>query len=221
MNKNLEKTINYLKKKKKILFLITSNRWVGESKEELLAKKISKIVPNITIINVSKLNIVPCEGNISSDNGNDCGLKNSVLNDKTKNPNGYHRCWASLNNQNDELWKISKELFESDCVLFFTSVRWGQTNSIYQKLIERLSWIENRHASLGEDNIVKNIDAGIIVLGHNWNGKMVLKTQKQVMKYFGFKVINDLCWDWSYTKPTDESLKSYKEAIIEFRKQFL
>jgi hypothetical protein len=44
------------------------------------------------------------------------GLKKLYLKDKEKNPSGYHRCWASIHNEDDELWKISKELFESDCV---------------------------------------------------------------------------------------------------------
>ena len=54
-------------------------------------------------------------------------------------------------------WKISKELFDSNAVIFFTSVRWGQANMFHQKLIERLTWIENRHTTLGESNIVENI----------------------------------------------------------------
>jgi hypothetical protein len=68
--------------------------------------------------------------------------------------------------------------------VFFTSVRRGQTNSIYQKLIERLTRIENRHSTLGEENIVKNIEAGVIVIGHNWNSEMIVTTQKQVLGMF-------------------------------------
>jgi hypothetical protein len=107
-----------------------------------------------------------------------------LLKDKDKNPSGFHRCWASINNKDDELWKISKPLFESDVVIFFGSVRWGQTNSFYQKLIERLTWIENRRTTLGEGNIVEKIDAGIILLGQNWNGRRVLNDQKEVFKFF-------------------------------------
>ena len=144
------------------------------------------------------------------------------MNDKFKNPSGFHRCWASINNKDDELWKISKALFESDCIVFFGSVRWGQANSIYQKLIERLTWIENRHSTLGEEKIVKNIDAGIILVGQNWNGKNVVKTEKEVLKFFGFNVISDLCWNWQYTKDyNDESEKSYKRGIKEFEKTFV
>jgi multimeric flavodoxin WrbA len=53
-----------------------------------------------------------------------------------------------MNHKDDELWKISKPLFEADVVIFFSSIRWGQTNSYYQKIIERLTWLENRHSTL-------------------------------------------------------------------------
>lgn len=175
----------------------------------------------VTIIDVPELLIFPCEGNISSKDGNMCGIKASLLKDEKKNPSGLHRCWASINNPKDELWKISKALFESDCVIFFGSVRWGQMNSFYQKLIERLSWLENRHSTLGEKNVLAKIDAGIIATGHNWNGKNVIKTQKDVLKFYGFKVVPQLCWNWQFTTPEDESNASYKKAITAFQKTFL
>ena len=224
--KKLEKTLNCLKKKKRILLVTTSSRWSGE-KELPKSSHLAKIIKNTLgnrakIIDASKLAIYPCEGNVSTSKGNRCGLKEALLNDKFKNPSGFHRCWASMNNADDELWKISKALFESDCIVFFGSVRWGQANSIYQKLIERLTWIENRHSTLGEEKIVKNIDAGIILVGQNWNGKNVVKTEKEVLKFFGFNVISDLCWNWQYTKDyNDESEKSYKRGIKEFEKTFV
>ncbi len=124
--------------------------------------------------------------------------------------------------KNDELWKISKELFESDTVLFFASIRWGQANGYYQKLIERLTWIENRHSNLGEKNIVKDIDAGFIATGQNWNGKDVTETQKEVLQFFGFKTPNELFWNWQFTDNTlDETNRSYNKAITVFDKTFL
>ena len=191
MNKNLEKTIDYLKKKKKILFLTTSNRWSGskdEPKSALLAKEIaSKLNNKVTIIDVAKLAIYVCEGNVSKRKYNDCGEKFALLKDEEKNPSQCHRCWASLNNPDDELWKISKPLLNSTCVVFFVSIRWGQTNSIYQKLIERLDWLENRHTTLGENNVLKNIECGVIAVGHNWRGSNVVGTQKKVLNYFKLK----------------------------------
>jgi len=223
------KTVEYLRTKKKILFLTTSNRWSREHggempKSSILAKKIAEMVgmDKVEIIDVPTLKIHPCEGNVSTKRGNRCGLPAALLSDKEKNPSGCHRCWASMNNFDDELWKISKPLLEADCVVFFSSVRWGQLNSFYQKLIERLTWLENRHSSLGESNLLEKTDAGIIFLGQNWNGKNVLTTQKQVLTFFGFQVKDDLCWNWQFTDDAnDEKPESYNEAIKDFTETFL
>ena len=224
--KKFDNSVKYLKTKKKILFLTTSNRWIGEKdipKSTQLALKMKKILGRkVKMIKVPELKIYSCEGNVSVAKGSNCGVQKAILKDKFKNPSGFHKCWASINNKDDELWKISKALFESDCIVFFGSVRWGQANSIYQKLIERLTWIENRHSTLGEEKIVKNIDAGIILVGQNWNGKNVVKTEKEVLKFFGFNVISDLCWNWQFTNDeNDESQESYKKAIVNFRKTFV
>ena len=224
-----EDTLQALKKYEKILFLTTSNRWNSEENSEkpkstMLAYEIAKRLDssNISIIEVPLLKIYPCEGNVSTKKGNICGVADAKKKDPLKNPSGHHRCWASINNKDDELWKISKELFESDCVVFFGSIRWGQMNSEYQKLIERLTWIENRHTTLEEENIVKDIDAGIIIVSQNWNSKQVLGTQKKVLKYFGFNVVKNLSWNWQYTDiDTDESKQSYIDATNQFAKIFL
>lgn len=228
MPKNsLKKGLEYLKQKKKILFLTTSNRWSGDEenpKSTLLAKRMADVIgkENVTIIEIPKLKIYNCEGNISRAAGNNCGILKALLKDKNKNPSGNHRCWASINNKDDELWKISKELFASDCVVFFGSVRWGQMNAYYQKLIERLSWIENRHSTLGEKNILQNIDAGIIIVGQNWNGSEVLKTQKNVLAFFGFNLVDELCWNWQFTNDTnEESEESYKLAFSKFEREII
>jgi len=224
------KTMDYLKNKKKTLLLTTSNRWI-EHKEDVpkstkLALKIKESLGSdkIVHIDIPKLNILPCEGNVSSNKqfgGNHCGTKESILKDKEKNPTGNHRCWCSYNNKNDELWKISKELFECDAVVFFASIRWGQANSYYQKLIERLNWLENRHTTLGESNIIKDIDAGFIAVGQNWNGVNVVKTQKQVLNFYGFNTPNELFWNWQYTDNIlDESKLSYNNAPSVFNETF-
>jgi multimeric flavodoxin WrbA len=153
--------------------------------------------------------------------GNQCGLKKASLKDDEKNPTGHHRCWRNINNPDDELWKITKVLFESDTVLFFGSIRWGQMNAIYQNLIERLTWLENRHSTLGESNLLKDISSGIIAVGQNWNGKDVVDIQKNVLTFFGFDVKKELSWNWQYTEdPKDESKESYKKSGKEFLKTF-
>lgn len=225
-SKNYNKTLEYLKGKEKILFLTTSNRWNEEvPKSSALAYKMQEQLGanKVTIIDVSKLYIVPCEGNISQmgKGGNHCGTKDSVLKDDQKNPSGHHRCWASLNDPKDELWKVSKVLLESDAVVFFGSIRWGKMNAIYAKLIERLTWLENRHSTLGESNIIKDIDAGIITVGHNWNGKEAVELEKKVLEFFGFKVPKDLSWSYQWTQDSkDETKAGYKQDIKDFEKEF-
>ena len=106
-------------------------------------------------------------------------------------------------------------------MVFFVSVRWGQTNSVYQRLFERLSWIENRVTTLGEKPIpqLRKLEAGIVLFGQNWNDEEVLKTQKQNFKWFGWKVPDRLSFCWQYTENVeDESAASYCNAIKDFEK---
>jgi len=219
-----------LEAKEKILFLTTSNRggWaVKELDEEPKSTKLARAVQSYlgknkcTLIEVPDLKIYTCEANVSHMKGNECGLKKAVLKDKDKNPTGHHRCWRSINNPDDELWKISKVLFESDAVVFFGSIRWGQMNAIYQNLIERLTWLENRHTTLGESNLLKDTSCGIIAVGQNWNGKNVVDIQKQVLTFFGFDVKDELSWNWQYTENAkDETKESYKKSGDDFMETF-
>ena len=117
--KNIDKTIEILKKFDKVLFLTCSNRYQKilekqTPKSTILAEVIAENLDNVTLINVPDLQIYPCEGNVSREDGNQCGTKYALLRDKEKNPSGYHRCWASIHNEDDELWKISKELFSTN-----------------------------------------------------------------------------------------------------------
>ena len=226
--KLFKKTISELEKLDKVLLLSCSNRYnwdpnnVDIPKSTILAMAIQEYLGDkATLIDVPDLNIVPCEGNVSRKDGNSCGLMKAKLKDKNKNPTGYHRCWASFNHPEDELWKISKELFESNAVVFFTSVRWGQASMFYQKLIERLTWIENRHSTLKESNIIENIQSGFICCGQNWKGMDVVDTQRKVHSFYGFKPNDKLYWNWQYTnKITDETQESYKESFPEFVEKF-
>lgn len=228
--KNLIKTVKFLEGKEKILFLTTSNRggWaIKELDEEPKSTKLAKAIQSYlgknkcSLIEVPDLKIYTCEANVSHMKGNQCGLKSAELKDKDKNPTGHHRCWRSINNPDDELWKVSKALLESDTVVFFGSIRWGQMNSIYQNLIERLTWLENRHTTLNESNLLKDISCGIIAIGQNWNGKNVVDIQKQVLTFFGFDVKDELSWNWQYTdNAKDETKESYKKSGDDFMETF-
>jgi multimeric flavodoxin WrbA len=222
--KKLKQTLDILKNKKKVLLLSCSNRFnwdpkkIDVPKSKLIAMYLNEELGNKSVfMDVSELKIFPCEGNVSREEGNSCGILKSLLKDDKKNPSGHHRCWASLNNKTDELWKVSKELFESDAVIFFSSVRWGQANMFYQNLIERLTWIENRYHTLGEKNIVEGIETGFICVGQNWNGENVTETQMEVHKFYGFEPNKKLYWNWQYTTDVnDESKSSYKKSHKKF-----
>ena len=221
--KQLEKAVKYLNTKGKVLLITTSNRVKESSKDGQDRPKSTRIAEVIqrslgahrcTLVDVSKLKIYNCEGNVSSKDGNNCGVRAAKLQDKEKNPSGNLRCWASYNNEDDELWKVVTPLLESHVVVFLGSIRWGQANAYYQKLIERLDWIENRATTLGESNIVKDIESGFIFIGQNWNGSNVVKTQKQVHEFYGFKPVDELYFNWQFTNDAeDETKESYKEAV--------
>ena len=225
--KSIDTTIQKLSKFKKVLFLTCSNRYkviekTQTPKSTILAEVIAENLDNVTIINIPDLIIHPCEGNVSREDGNKCGIKAALLKDKEKNPSGFHRCWASIHNEDDELWKVSKELFESDCVVFFASVRWGQANMFYQKLIERLNWINNRYIPLGESNIIKDITSGFVIVGQHENDDNICKLQSEVHDYYGFKADKDLYWYWMAEDITldKETLQGYLKSYPEFYKDF-
>jgi multimeric flavodoxin WrbA len=225
--KVLKNTIKELEKYKKVLLLTCSNRGEEVSKTQLpkssiLARVIHNNLDNSTIIDVTKLKIYPCEGNVSRMDGNVCGIKEALLDDPEKNPSGYHRCWASVHNPDDELWKVSKELFESDCVVFFASVRWGQANMFYQKLIERLNWINNRFIPYGEENIIKNISSGFIIIGQHKYGDDIAELQYNNHEYYGFDVNKELYWNWNAEdiEFDDETLQGYLDSYPEFFDEF-
>ena len=94
-------------------------------------------------------------------------------------------------------------------------------NAIYSQLIERLTWLENRHTTLGESNILKDKEAGIVATGQNWNGKDAVKLEKEVLDFFGFKTPSELSFNWQYlSNSNDESKSGYKSAYSDFLKEF-
>lgn len=228
MQKFINKFWTYLQKKdqtgSRILFLTTSNRWVGEKelpKSSELAIEIRNKLKNCEVIDVSKLKIFPCEGNVSRHGGNNCGIKESMLKDDKKNPHKIVRCWASFNNPSDEMYIVANKIYESDVIVFFGSIRWGKMNAVYTQLIERLTWLENRHTTLGESNIIKDIDCGIISVGHNWNGAEAIKTEKEVLGFFGFKTPKELFWSYQWTENAkDETKSGYNQDRKDFDKEF-
>ena len=116
---------------------------------------------------------------------------------------------------------MSKELLECDAVVFFGSIRWGKMNAIYARLVERLTWLENRHSTLGESNLLKDIEAGVISVGHNWNGSEAVALERKVLSFFGFRTPDELSWSYQWTDDAkDETAAGYKKDISDFEKEF-
>jgi hypothetical protein len=98
--KVLKNTIKELEKYKKVLLLTCSNRGEEVSKTQLpkssiLARVIHNNLDNSTIIDVTKLKIYPCEGNVSRMDGNVCGIKEAsgnmeqIMQIIRQRPNGF------------------------------------------------------------------------------------------------------------------------------------
>jgi hypothetical protein len=94
-------------------------------------------------------------------------------------------------------------------------------NAIYTQLVERLTWLENRHTTLGESNLLKDKETGIVAIGHNWNGKEAVKLEKEVLGFFGFKTPDVLSFNWQYIEnKNNETRSGYKKAYESFMKDF-
>lgn len=94
-------------------------------------------------------------------------------------------------------------------------------NAIYSQLIERLTWLENRHTTLGESNLLKDKECGVVAIGHNWNGEVAVRTERDVLKFFGFKTPYQLSFNWQYTQDSnDETKRGYRDEFPTFIKDF-
>ena len=228
---NIYPFLNTLSAGKRVLFVTTSNRGeyisskgekpkstrLAEHFKDLLEKKEIEV----TLIDASKLKIHECLGCVSELKGNMCGSPEAKLKDKRKNPHGHLKCWASVEFKDDELWKIANEIYEADAIIFFSSVRWGNPNSIYQKLIERLDWIESSHTTYEGPNTIKNKKAGMVLIGQNWRVQESLEVQYHVLNFFGFETPEELFLGWQFTRDTlDEEQKSYQEAANTFEQSW-
>src|SRR5690349_7801876 len=97
MWKRCARLIRHLQKRNDILFLTTSTRYRAHTwdipKTTQLAQRIEdhlvKAGKRVTLLDVSKLRIHTCEGNISGGPGNNCGVPDAKLPDRRKNPTGH------------------------------------------------------------------------------------------------------------------------------------
>ena len=137
----LKRLYNYLKKQegKKIVFLTTSNRWEGEKelpKSSIIAEELRKKLNNCDIINVSKLKIFPCEGNVSNHKGNGCGVKEAILKG-TKDPNKFIAKIASGHCKPNGVLQVDPEKMLDFLHPLAANEIWGvgpKTNELLEKM---------------------------------------------------------------------------------------
>lgn len=228
---NIYPFLSTLAAEKRVLFVTTSNRgeYISSKGEkpkssrlaEHLAKLLKKKGVDVVIMDAAKLKIHNCLGCVSELKGNMCGSPESKLKDKEKNPHGHLKCWASMDYKDDEVWKIANEIYTCGAIIFFASNRWGNPNAIYQKLIERLDWIESSHSTYEGPNTIKGMKAGMILLGQNWRVQESLDVQQQVLNFFGWETPNELFMGWQFTRDVNnEEQKSYQEAPNSFEQSW-
>jgi len=77
------------------------------------------------------------------------------------------------------------------------------------------------HTTLGEENSVKDIQAGLVVIGQNWRVADSIDTQKKTLEYFGFQTPDPLFIGWQYTRDSnEESPESYRNAPDTFEQSW-
>lgn len=107
---------------------------------------------------------------------------------------GQYRCWAhKLSHDNpenyggaDEMGLIYDNIAWADIVIFATSVRWESHSAVLQKVIERLTTIQNRHVVYNEPNSLLGKKCGVVVTGHNAKAQSVASHLLEVFQWIGF-----------------------------------
>ena len=112
------------------------------------------------------------------------------LRDKQENQTGQHRCWASINNKDDQLYKISRELFKFASGGLFRLRSMG-TNEQRVSAPLRTPELDRETESphWGEKRIpqLKKLEAGIVLLVIPGTTNKFWQTQKQNFRWFGWK----------------------------------
>lgn len=117
---------------------------------------------------------------------------------------GKYRCWAhKLSHDNpeefggaDQMGDIYDGIESADVVIFSTSVRWESHSALLQKIIERMTTLQNRHTVYGEPNPLLHKKCGVIVTGHNSKAQSVASHLLNVLQWIGFdtNIYRQIVW---------------------------
>lgn len=107
---------------------------------------------------------------------------------------GKYRCWAhKLSHENpseyggkDQMGILYDAYDWADIVVFATSTRWESHSAILQKIIERMTTLQNRHTVYHEMNPLQGKRCGVIVTGHNAKSQNVASHLLEVFQWLGF-----------------------------------
>lgn len=107
---------------------------------------------------------------------------------------GKYRCWAhklshdtpSEYGGKDQMGSLYDAYDWADIVIFGTSVRWESHSAILQKIIERMTTLQNRDVVYGERNPLQDKRCGVVVTGHNSMAQNVAAHLLRVFEWLGF-----------------------------------
>lgn len=180
----------------KIVVISTTTHSKNSTSKMVLEKLMDKFRErshDVDYIDADQLHIVK---NLScySDGGKTCASPEA----------GKYRCWANkLSHEKpseyggkDEMGVIYDALDWCDLVIWGTSVRWGSHSALMQKIIERMTNIENRVVVYGEENYVKGKKCGVVVTGNNYESDSVANHLAQQLGWFGFDTNPGRTFTW-------------------------
>lgn len=183
------------------ILIISTTTHRDKSTSKMVLSHISDVLNkkhDVDFIDANDLHIVPNQS-CYSDGGKNCASPDA----------GKYRCWAhKLSHENpddykgkDEMGIIYDALEWCDLVIWGTSVRWGSHSALMQKIIERMTNIENRVVVYGEENYVKGKKCGVVVTGNNYESDSVANHLAQQLGWFGFET--DPGWTFTWQKSQD------------------
>lgn len=121
---------------------------------------------------------------------------------------GRYRCWAhKLSHENpdayggaDQMGVLYDGFRWADVVVFATSVRWESHSALLQKIIERMTTLQNRATVYGEPNPLSTKRCGVLVTGHNAKAQSVASHLIEVFQWLGFESCFFYQMVWQFTE---------------------
>lgn len=141
---------------------------------------------------------------------------------------GKYRCWAhKLSHADpnryggaDEMGLIYDHIAWADAVIFATSVRWESHSAVLQKVIERMTTLQNRHAVYKEPNPLQGKKCGVVVTGHNAKAQSVASHLLEAFQWLGFhtEFFYQIVWQKTQNLHSEVPMTTDLPALNQFLK---